>query len=66
MGKTLFVMSLAVIAGVSGDLFLSKGMKELGDVSSLSLKTAPSFILKVIQYPKIWAGTFCLAMFFFL
>jgi drug/metabolite transporter (DMT)-like permease len=59
-------MGLAIIAGVAGDLFLSKGMKELGDVSNLSLKNVLPFIIKVIGYPKIWMGTFFLACFFFL
>jgi drug/metabolite transporter (DMT)-like permease len=66
MAKTLFIMALATIAGVAGDLFLSKGMKDLGDVSTLSLKTALPFILKVICAPKIWMGTACLGCFFFL
>lgn len=66
MTKTLIVMGLAVIAGVAGDLFLSRGMKDLGDVSALSLKTAGPFILKVMGCPKIWIGTSFLAAFYFL
>ena len=59
-------MGLAVIAGVVGDLFLSVGMKELGDVSGVTMKTAGAFVLKVMAYPKIWVGTTFLAIFFFL
>ncbi len=66
MNKTLLIMGLAVLAGVVGDLFLSVGMKDLGDVSGLTFKTAGSFILKVMGCPKIWVGTFFLALFFFL
>jgi drug/metabolite transporter (DMT)-like permease len=66
MIKTLFVMGLAVVAGVVGDLFLSKGMKDLGDVSTLRLHHMFAFILRVIKAPKIWIGTFCLSAFFFL
>ncbi len=66
MTKTLIVMSLAVIAGVVGDLYLSKGMKELGDVSALNWRTILPFAFKVMKYPKIWMGTAFLAAFFFL
>ena len=66
MTKTLFVMGLAIIAGVVGDLFLSRGMKDIGDASTLNLKTMIPFILKVMKCPKIWLGTTCLAAFFVL
>lgn len=66
MAKTLFVMLLATFAGVAGDLFLSKGMKELGDVSTHNLRTILPFAYKVMCTPKIWFGTACLAGFFFL
>ena len=59
-------MSLAAIAGVLGDLFLSKGMKDIGDVSALNANTIWPFILKVMSCPKIWIGTTCLATFFFI
>ena len=59
-------MGLAVIAGVVGDLFLNRGMKELGDVSALNWRTLGPFIFKVMSYPKIWFGTAFLAAFFFL
>src|SRR3954466_15815207 len=66
MAKTLFVMLLATFAGVAGDLFLSKGMKEIGDVSTLQVRTILPFIGKVICAPKIWMGTACLGGFYFL
>lgn len=66
MTKTLLVMGLAVLAGVAGDIFLTKGMKELGDVSALNMRTILPHAWKVMHYPKIWVGTFFLAMFFFL
>ncbi len=66
MTKTLLFMTLATIAGVAGDLLLSKGMKDIGDASDLQLKTTVPFILKVMSSPKIWLGTACLAAFFFI
>ena len=66
MGKTLIIMSLAAAAGVAGDLFLSKGMKDLGDVSVLNLRTLSPFLLKAMACPKIWIGTIFLAVFFVL
>ncbi len=66
MTKTWIFMSLAAIAGVLGDLFLSKGMKDIGDASTLNLNTVWPFILKVMSCPKIWIGTACLTAFFFI
>jgi drug/metabolite transporter (DMT)-like permease len=59
-------MALAVVAGVVGDLFLSKGMKDIGDASTVTLKTVGPFLQKVVCSPKIWLGTAFLAGFFVL
>ena len=64
MTKTIVVMSLAVVLGVVGDILLSKGMKEIGDASSMSLRTLFPFVGKVITCPKIMIGTAFLAGFF--
>lgn len=64
MTKTLLVMALAVIAGAVGDLLISKGMKEVGDASSLTLRTALPYVLKIAKCPTVWMGTACLATFF--
>ncbi len=64
MTKTFIVMGLAVIAGAVGDVFISKGMKEIGDASALNFRTCFPFIQKVASCPSIWIGTTCLATFF--
>lgn len=66
MSKTILVMGLAVVLGVVGDMLLSKGMKEIGDASSLTLRGLFPFLGKVIRNPKIMLGTLLLAGFFFL
>lgn len=66
MTKTFVVMGLAVIAGAVGDLFISKGMKEVGDASGLNFRSLVPFIQKVGCCPSIWLGTALLATFFIL
>ena len=38
MLKTLIVMLLAITAGAVGDIFLTQGMKSLGDISAMGLR----------------------------
>ncbi len=59
-------MGLAVVVGSIGDLFLSIGMKVIGDASGLNSRTIWPFIWKVMSSPTIWIGTSFLAVFFFL
>ena len=68
MTKTFVVMGLAVVAGAVGDLFISKGMKEVGDasISVQNLRSIVPFIQKVSLCPSIWLGTALLATFFIL
>lgn len=64
MTKTLIVMGVAVTIGAVGDIFISKGMKEVGDASAVNIRTAVPFIQKVASCPTIWLGTAFLATFF--
>jgi drug/metabolite transporter (DMT)-like permease len=66
MLKTVIVMLLAVAAGTIGDIFLTKGMKELGDVSAMNLKGILSAAFQALTSPKLVFGTVMLAVFFFL
>jgi drug/metabolite transporter (DMT)-like permease len=66
MLKTVIVMLLAVTAGTIGDIFLTKGMKELGDVSAMNLKGIMSAAFQALTCPKLVFGTVMLAVFFFL
>ncbi|GAB4304098.1 MAG: EamA family transporter [Desulfuromonadia bacterium] len=66
MYKTLLVMIAAVTAGTVGDILLSLGMKELGDISAKSLRGMAATFVHALGEPKIVIGTIMLALFFFL
>jgi drug/metabolite transporter (DMT)-like permease len=66
MLKTVIVMLMAVTAGTVGDILLTKGMKELGDVSAMSLKGILNAAFQALTSPKLIMGTAMLAVFFFL
>lgn len=66
MLKTVIVMLLAVSAGTVGDLLLAKGMKELGDLSSMNLRSILQVAFQALTSPKLILGTMMLAVFFFL
>jgi drug/metabolite transporter (DMT)-like permease len=66
MLKTVLVMLLAVTAGTIGDILLTKGMKELGDLSVMNLRGIMSAAYQALTSPKLVFGTAMLAVFFFL
>lgn len=66
MLKTVIVMLLAVSAGTVGDILLTKGMKELGDISAMNLRGIMSAAYQALTSPKLVLGTAMLAVFFFL
>ncbi|MBJ6725920.1 EamA family transporter [Geomesophilobacter sediminis] len=66
MLKTVVVMLIAVTAGTFGDVLLARGMKELGDLSTMNLKGILSVALQALSSPKLIFGTCLLAVFFFL
>jgi drug/metabolite transporter (DMT)-like permease len=59
-------MLIAVSAGTVGDLLLTKGMKELGDLSAMNLRGILSAAYQALSNPKLVLGTAMLAVFFFL
>jgi drug/metabolite transporter (DMT)-like permease len=63
MFKTLFFMILAVSAGTIGDLLLSKGMKELGDMSAMDLRGILNVAGDAVSSPKLIIGTALLVVF---
>lgn len=66
MFKTVVIMLLAVIAGTIGDILLAKGMKELGDVSTMTPRGVFAAGYQALTTPKLIIGTAMLAIFFFL
>lgn len=66
MLKTIVVMLLAVTAGTIGDILLTKGMREIGDLSAMNLRGILNAALQALTNPKLMFGTTMLAVFFFL
>ena len=66
MLKTIVIMILAVTAGTAGDILLAKGMKQLGDLSTMNLRGIMEVAFRAMTEWKIVVGTAMLAMFFFL
>lgn len=62
----MIVMLLAVTAGTVGDILLAKGMKEMGDISAMSLRGILNTAYQALTNPKLIIGTTMLAIFFFL
>lgn len=59
-------MLVAITAGTIGDILLAKGMKELGDLSSMNLRGILNVAVQALTSPKLIIGTTMLAIFFFL
>jgi drug/metabolite transporter (DMT)-like permease len=66
MIKTMIVMFLAISAGTVGDILLAKGMKQMGDISSMNLRGIMDTAFRALTNPKLILGTVMLAVFFFL
>ena len=62
--KTYVLLVLMVLFGSVGDVLLSKGMKQVGEVNDWSLGGLLSIFLRVFDNPTIWLGVGCLILFF--
>src|SRR5713101_5071927 len=64
--KTAVVLSLAIVAQVAGNVYLSKGMREMASAGQISGDDLPLILLRGIESPTIWIGTALLLAFFLL
>jgi len=64
--KTAVVLSLAIVAQVAGNVYLSKGMREMASAGQISGDDLPFILLRGIESPTIWIGTALLLAFFLL
>src|SRR5262245_18953964 len=62
--KTLIVLFVAICAQTLGDVFLTKGMKSIGEVSTLDPVELLNIGLQVFTNPLIWLGILLLCVFF--
>ncbi len=66
MFKTIVLMMIAVTAGTVGDILLAKGMKELGDLSTMNFRGIVEIAIRAMTEWKIVVGTAMLTIFFVL
>jgi drug/metabolite transporter (DMT)-like permease len=64
MLKTLVVMILAITAGAVGDIFLTLGMRNLGDISTKGVREMISLVFTAMTSPKLILGTALQAVYF--
>jgi drug/metabolite transporter (DMT)-like permease len=64
MLKTLVVMILAITAGAVGDIFLTLGMKSVGDLSTKGFREMIELAFRAMTSPKLIIGTMLQAIYF--
>jgi len=62
---TYILLAIAIFAQAAGNVFLSKGMKQIASVSPLIGGNFLALFSQLVNSPFIWAGT-CLLIIFFL
>ena len=62
--KTFFLLFIMVVFGPLGDVLLSKGMKDLGEIPNWSLAELAHLFVGVFTSGMIWLGIFSLIGFF--
>ena len=60
----LFVL-LVVLAGTSGEMFVSRAMKGIGEVTSFRPGAIVGVVLRAFRAPWMWAGLSMMALAFF-
>ena len=64
--KTLIVLFFAILAQTLGDVCLTKGMKSVGEINTLSPAELLAIGVQVFTTPLIWLGIGVLLVFFLL
>lgn len=64
MQIALFVL-LVVVAGTSGEMFVSRAMKGLGEVTSFRPGAIARVVVRALAEPWMWAGLGMMALAFF-
>ena len=62
--KTFIVLFIAICAQTLGDVFLTRGMKSIGEVKTLDPVELFNIGLQVFTNPLIWLGIILLGIFF--
>ncbi|MHC1728313.1 MAG: EamA family transporter [Syntrophobacteraceae bacterium] len=62
---TGFMVLMVVFSNAAGDVFITRGMKQIGDVSAVSLAHLLGTVKKILCNRDFILGVFCLAVSFF-
>ncbi|MGE0101385.1 MAG: EamA family transporter [Blastocatellales bacterium] len=62
--RTILVLFIAICAQTLGDVFLTRGMRSVGEVNTLDVAELFQIGLKVFTTPYIWLGILILSIFF--
>ena len=62
---TAFMIAIVVLGGSAGDVFITKGMKQIGEISTLHLGKLASIALRVLTNRNFLIGIFFMACSFF-
>lgn len=62
--KTLVILFLAICAQTLGDVFLTKGMKSIGEVNTLDPVALWQIGVQVFTNPLVWLGIIILSAYF--
>jgi drug/metabolite transporter (DMT)-like permease len=63
--KTAFVLTLMILAGASGDVLVSKGMKQVGEIATVNPVELLRAGIRAAHNPFVVAGVLGLAVYFF-
>jgi len=62
---TALMIAIVVLGGSAGDVFITKGMKQIGEISTLHPGKLASIALRVVTNQNFLIGIFCMACSFF-
>ena len=62
---TALMIAIVVVGGSAGDVFITKGMKQTGEISTLHPGKLASIAIRVVSNKNFLAGIFCMAFSFF-
>jgi uncharacterized membrane protein len=62
--KTAILIFFVIMFGSFGNVFLSKGMRQVGTFSSWRLSDMLPFLAKALESPTVWIGTLLSILFF--
>jgi drug/metabolite transporter (DMT)-like permease len=63
--KTIVVLAIVIVAGAVGDVLVSKGMKQVGEIHSADPASLARVAGRALRQPYVILGALCLAIYFF-